>query len=133
MIKGIMSGPGLVVNGGNPSLPYVNINNYGNNANPMQGMVRINGTDMQVFDGTTWMNVSSSFATVELNGDSQSLLQWAREQRDKQSKREQLVKKNPALQKALEAIQRAEDNFDLLEKFVEHDQQSESESVQAGP
>ena len=87
----------------------------------MQGMMRISGTDIQVFDGTTWMNLSSSYATVELNGDTQSILQWAREQRDKQYKREKLIKENPALQKAMEAIERAEANFDILAKFVENE------------
>ena len=123
MIKGLMGGQGVVVNGGNTSLPYVNMSNaYGNSGNPMQGMMRINGTDIQVFDGSSWMNLAASYATVELNGETQAILQWAREQRDKQYKRQELIKKNPALQKALEAIERAEANFDLLEKFVEHDQ-----------
>lgn len=122
MIKGIMGGQGVVVSGGNTSLPYVNMSNsYNGNGNPMQGMMRINGTDIQVFDGSTWMNLSSSYATVELNGDTQSILQWAREQRDKQAKREQLIKENPALQKAMDAIERAEANFDILAKFVEND------------
>lgn len=130
MIKGIMGGQGVVVNGGNTSLPYVNMSNtYGNNGNPMQGMMRINGTDIQVFDGSTWMNIASSYATVELNGETQSILQWAREERDKQFKREKLIKDNPALQKAMEAIERAEANFDILAKFVENDNNTE----QSGP
>lgn len=127
MIKGIMGGQGVVVSGGNTSVPYVNMTTYGNNTNPMQGMMRISGSDIQVFDGNTWMNISSSYATVELNGDTQSILQWAREQRDKQYKREQLIKDNPALQKAYEAIERAEANFDILAKFVEND------AVQSNP
>ena len=128
MIKGLMAGPGLHVNGGNTSVPYVNQNN----TNPMQGMLRIWGSDMQVYDGTNWMNFSSSYATVELNGDSQALLQWARGERDRQFKREQLVKNNPALTKAHEAIMRAEANFDILSKFVENDTMG-SEGVQTGP
>ena len=120
-----MGGNGVIVNGGNTSVPYINMtSSYGSNStNPMQGMMRISGTDIQVFDGTVWQNLSSSYATVELNGDTQSILQWAREQRDKQYKREQLIKDNPALQKAMEAIERAEANFDLLAKFVENDDQ----------
>ena len=113
-----MGGNGLNVNGGNTSLPYVSQNN----TNPMQGMLRISGTDIQVFDGNSWMNIPASYATVELNGESQLLMQWAREQRDKQFKRDELVKNNPTLQKAKEAIERAESNFDVLAKFVEEDQ-----------
>lgn len=118
MIKGLMGGQGLVVNGGTTSMPYINQGG----SNPMQGMIRISGSDMQVFDGNIWQTLHTSYATVELNGDTQSIIQWAREQRDKQFKREQLIKENPALAKAMEAIHRAEANFDLIAKFVEHDQ-----------
>jgi hypothetical protein len=122
MIKGIMGGQGMVVNGGNTSLPYVNMTNgYGNNTNPMQGMVRIAGTDLQVFDGSSWQNLPASYATVELNGHTQALLKWVEAQRDIAFKRMEMAEKNPALSKALEAIARAEANFDLLAKFVEHD------------
>ncbi len=121
MIKGIMGSNGLIVNGGNTSVPYINISTGGNNSNPMQGMMRISGTEIQVFDGTSWMNIASSYATVELTGEVQSIIQWAREERNKQLERTKLVKDNPALQKALEAIERAEANFDLIAKFVEND------------
>lgn len=109
-----MGGANVVVSGGSTSVPYVNQNN----TNPMQGMLRIWGNDMQVFDGNSWMTLSSSYATVELNGEAQSLLQWAREQKAKQSEREERIKKNPALQKAFENIKRAEENFDLIDALV---------------
>ena len=117
MIKGIVGGSNVVIGGGSVSLPYVNQNN----SNPMQGMMRVWGNDMQVFDGSNWVTMASSYASVDLSPDVQSLVQWAREQRDKQWKREALIKDNPALQKAMEAISRAESNFDILAKFVEHD------------
>jgi hypothetical protein len=117
MIKGLMAGPGLNVNGGNTSVPYVNQNN----SNPMQGMLRISGSDMQVFDGNNWMTLNTSYATVELNGHNQSLLQWVEAQRTIALKRMEAVEKNPALTKAFEAISRAEANFDILAKFVEND------------
>lgn len=128
MIKGLTSGSGITVQGGHISYPYINQNN----SNPIQGMVRVNGQDFQVFDGTSWIQLSTSYASVELNGETQAILHWAREQRDKQSKREALIKNNPALQKAFEAIKRAEDNFDILEKFVENDN-AEYGQVQASP
>jgi hypothetical protein len=87
----------------------------------MQGMLRIWGSDMQVFDGNSWMNLSSSYATVELNGESQTLMQWARDQRELELGRAKLIENNPALQNAYKAILRAEQNFDILAKFVESD------------
>ena len=117
MIKGITSGPGITVQGGNTSFPYVPMNT----SNPIQGMIRINGNDMQVFDGSGWINMASSYATVELDGDTQSLLHWARKQRDQQLARERRIENNPALKKAYEAIQRAEANYDILDKIVGED------------
>jgi hypothetical protein len=117
MIKGLAGSQGVVVNGGNTSLPYVNQNNN----NPMQGMVRVCGTDLQVYDGNNWVNMATSYATVELDGNTQSLLKWVEAQRTMSMKRMEAVQKNPALSKAFEAIARAEANFDILAKFVEYD------------
>jgi hypothetical protein len=118
MIKGLMGSQGVVVNGGNTSVPYVNMNN----TNPMQGMVRVCGTDLQVYDGNNWVNMATSYATVELDGNTQSLLKWVEAQRTISMKRMEAVQKNPALTKAFEAIARAEANFDILAKFTEHDE-----------
>ena len=125
MIKGLMGGPGLDVQGGNTSVPYVSQNN----ANPMQGMLRIWGSDMQVFDGTSWIQMATSYATVGLDQETQDLLQWARTQRTMAMNRLTLAQKNPALLKALEAVKRAEDNFELLSKFVEYDNNTELNNV----
>jgi hypothetical protein len=125
MIKGLMGNQGVIVSGGNTSLPYVNQNS----ANPMQGIIRVWGNDMQVFDGTSWMTMSTSYATVGLDADSQDLLQWARTQRQLELNRATLVKNNPALKKAYEAVKRAEDNFDILTKFVENDLDAELREI----
>lgn len=130
MIKGIMSGNGINVQGGTVSYPYVPMNS----SNPIQGMLRLNGQDMQVFDGTTWINLAASYTTVELNSEILSVIQWARDERNKQLARSTLVRNNPALGKALEAIERAEANFDMIAKFVEHDSdRSDAGMVQASP
>lgn len=117
MIKGLMGNQGLTVSGGNTSLPYINQNAN----NPIQGMLRINGTEMEVFNGTSWQMLSTSYATVSLDQDTQDLLQWARAQRTMALNRMTLAQNNPALMKALEAVKRAEDNFEILSKFVEYD------------
>lgn len=118
MIKGLTGGAGVVVNDGHASLPYVSTNAN----NPCQGMIRVNGTDLQVFDGSAWWPVPVNYPTVELDGHTQSLLRWVETQRTIAFNRMEAVRQNPALAKAFEAIARAEANFDILAKFVEHDQ-----------
>ena len=56
--------------------------------------------------------------TVSLDQEILDLLQWARAQRTMQLNRLTLAQNNSAMMKALEAIKRAEENFELLEKFV---------------
>jgi hypothetical protein len=121
MIKNIMGGPGVVVSGGNVTYPYVPQNSN----NPIQGMIRVNGQDMQVFDGSGWQQLATGYPSVSLDAETQDLLQWARTQRQLDLNRKTLIANNPALQKAYEAVQRAEANFDILSKFVEHDKNGE--------
>jgi hypothetical protein len=118
MIKGMMGNQGVKVSGGDISTPYIN----NNTSNPMQGMIRIWGTEMQVFDGTAWIQLASSYATVSLDQDTQSVIQWAKAQQQMAMRRMELAKDNPALMKALEKLKKAEDDFELLSKFVEHDE-----------
>jgi hypothetical protein len=121
MIKGLTGSQGLIVSGGDTSLPYINQNPN----NPIQGMIRINMTALEVFNGTTWQSLPSSYAAVSLDQDTQDLLQWARAQRTMALNRMTLAQNNPALMKALEKLKKAEDNFELLSKFVEYDLDAE--------
>jgi hypothetical protein len=125
MIKGLTGTRGVTVSGGDTSLPYINQNPN----NPIQGMIRINNTDLEVFNGTGWQSLPSSYATVSLDQDTQDLLQWARTQRTMAMNRLTLAQNNPALMKALEAVKRAEDNFELLSKFVEYDLEAELREI----
>jgi len=127
MIKGInSSGRYLTVSGGSPSNTYISPGAVGS------GMMRYNGNMncIEVNDGNSWIQLQSNYATVELSPDSESLLEWARKERDKQWARDERIRKNPALKKAYEAIQRAEANFDILDKIVGETQYDE---VQASP
>ena len=129
MIKGINSGGRYItVTGGSPATTYVN--NYSGQG---VGNMRYNTSSqqMEVYDGSTWQMLTMNYATVDLTFDAQQALDWVQQQRAKELKRTELIKKNPALQKAYEAIQRAEANFDILEKFVEND--NDAGQVQSSP
>ena len=118
MIRNITSS-GRYVNvvGGGGGAPYIN------SGSQSAGMMRYNTSsqNVEVYDGTGWQQLDSGYVQVGLNGEAESLLDWAREERNRQVQREELIKKNPALQKAWEAVKRAEENFDILSKFVEND------------
>ena len=118
MIKSVISGSSYIqVSGGQSPVPYIN------SGIQSAGMMRYNTSsqNVEVYDGTGWQQLDGGYVTVGLNGEAESLLDWARQERDRQAKRDQMIKDNPALQKAWEAVKREEDNFDILSKFVEND------------
>lgn len=118
MIKGLQGLYGIEVQGGNNSLPYISPNHN----IPLQGVVRLNSTELQYFDGNGWIPLPSSYASVGLNSEIQDLLKWCQAQRTMSFRRLDLAQKHPQLVPALEAIKRAEDNFETLERIVTSDQ-----------
>ena len=104
MIKGITGGSGISVAGGGTSYPYVPMNSN----NPIQGMVRLNGQDLQVFDGSSWLTLSSAYASVTLDNDTIEILNWARNAMNEDKELDRLAKENPAVNAALENMRRAQ-------------------------
>lgn len=96
MIKGLLGNCGIKVSAGDTSVPYI----YPNTTNPMTGMMRVWGTDTQVFDGTNWLNMNSSYATVSLDPESQVLLDWARRKMIQERNLPSLMEKYPGLKDA---------------------------------
>jgi len=107
-----MGSNGINVLSGNNSLQYVNQNS----TNPMQGMIRVWGTDMQVFDGTSWQNIMSSYATVELNAESQQLLEWARKKKLEEEMLLTLPSEHPSVKAAKENLNKAKLEVRRLEE-----------------
>jgi len=118
MIKSIQGSRYVQVTGWHSPSPYIN------SSQQSAGILRYNTSsqNVEVYDGSSWQQLGGGCVSVGLSGEAETLLDWAREERDRMSKRDQMIKDNPALQKAYEAIKKAEDNFDILSKFVENDQ-----------
>jgi hypothetical protein len=120
MIKSITAGTGLQVNNGYMSWPQF----YNNNsANTLVGQVRYNGSsqNMEVYDGTTWLQMASSYPTIELNGEVQSVLQWARTKMAEEARIRELAAKHPTVADALDAVARAEEQVKIVAALVDHD------------
>ena len=113
MIKGLQGISGITVSGGNTALPYV-----GPNANnPMTGMLRINGTEMEVFNGSSWQMLSTSYATVGLDQDVLDLVQWSRKRRDEEKMWQSLANDNKAVKIALDNLEEAKRQLDVTVKL----------------
>jgi hypothetical protein len=96
MIKGLRGDQGITVSGGDTSVPYINQNT----TNPMTGMMRVWGSDTQVFDGSSWLNMNSSYATVSLGSELQVLLNWIRRKMIQEQDLQSLMEKHPGLKDA---------------------------------
>lgn len=106
MIKNINAGPYLEVN--NYGSDYVNSVPSSYNA-PGFGMVRYNAVSgsLETYDGTKWVNILSS-VNIGLSKDALDLLEWAKEERNRQLKYRLLAKDNVTIADALEKVQDAE-------------------------
>ena len=112
MIKGLQGSPGIIVDGGNTSLQYVTPDSN----NPLQGMVRVSGTDLQVFNSGGWQNIATSYATIRLDPETERLLNYVRKQQQEEVELKALISghHHPAveaaqenLNKVLEDVERA--------------------------
>ena len=109
MIKGLQGVTGITVGGGNTALPYVGPNPN----NPMTGMLRIHNTELEVFNGSAWQMLSTSYASVGLDQDVLDIIQWARKKRDEENAWYKLATTNEAVRIALEQLEQAKTRLEL--------------------
>ena len=109
MIKGLTGTCGVTVSGGNTALPYV----APNSNNPMTGMIRIHNTELEVFNGSSWQLVPSSYATVSMDQDVLDIMQWARKKRDEETAWYKLASTNEAVRIALDQLEQAKTRLEL--------------------
>ena len=141
MIKGLMGSDGVFVEGGNTSLPY----HSPQQGDSFSGVLRLNGTDIQYYNNGMWINLPTSYATVRMDS---SITSWVREKQAKEQEQKKELEylkrrseEHPSLKKAYEAIIRAEErlnegidkaveNFKILDKLVGEEQDNAGMEVQ---
>ena len=113
MIKGIdIGGRYITVSGGTPG------SNYINNYSGAQGIgnMRFNTTNqnIEIWNGNTWITMQSSYATVQLDVEAISLLDWAKEKRAEEWKIKELIKTNPAVKLAYDNMLKAKEQLEII-------------------
>jgi hypothetical protein len=103
MISNINGGTHVVVNNGNPSGPY--ISNYNNKG--MVGMVRYNDNQLEVYDGTGWLILSTSPVNIELTGSANAAIAWAMSKMAEEAELQRMADNHPAVKVAYENMKRA--------------------------
>ena len=101
MIKSIVpSGRYTQTAGGTSMTPYISPGAQG------AGQVRYNTTssNMEVWDGMAWKEISSNYVSIGLTGEAESLLDWARVKRDEDIKFKSLMESHPGIKDLKEKL-----------------------------
>jgi hypothetical protein len=120
MIKSIhSSSPFLTVSGGNPGSTY--IGNYSNA--PGVGNMRYNPSsqNIEVYDGSTWIILSSQHSTINLSDEAVTLLQWARKKRDEELNIELLAQTNSVIKDLVNQIKDKEEQIKVVQTLLKEE------------
>ena len=108
MIKTILSGPGIIINGQYPLAMHTNsyLNNIG------AGNMRFNSatSSVEVFDGQNfWQPLPTACPTVMLDPEVLEILAWAKKKMQQEKEIEELANQHAAVADAVQAQNRAMD------------------------
>ena len=120
MIKIINVGAGLSIQNGHSTWPSF-YNNSASNSNTLVGQMRYNGSAqcIEVYDGMTWLSMTTSFPTVDLAPHVQAVVNWAQIKMAEESRIRELAAKHPAVADALEAVAKAEEPVRIVAALVD--------------
>jgi hypothetical protein len=82
-------------------------------SNPSAGMVRYNGNinNFEAYDGSTWMTLSGSIASIGMNANAESAIDWAMKKMAEEKEFELLAGNHPAIKIALENLNKAQEQL----------------------
>lgn len=109
MIKDITPiGRYITISGGSS---HTYINNYSGSQGVGNMRYNTSSQNMEVFDGNNWVQLNMGYASVGLNSDAESLLDWARKKRDEELAFESLARDHQAVKIALENVEKAKQHL----------------------
>ena len=119
MIKGLYSSsPFITVSGGTPQNTYIGYSN-----GPGVGNLRYNpnGNNIEVFDGSSWIVMHTTSATVDLSGEAILLLEWARKKRNEELELERLAETSPAIKDLVNQIKEKQEQIKIVQTLIKEE------------
>ena len=119
MIKSIYTnGPFLNVSGGTPANTYIS-----HGTGPGVGNMRYNpnSQNIEVFDGSTWIIVSSSSASISLDGQAINILKWAEKKMLEEAERNKLAETTPAIRDLMDQIREKEEQVRIVQTLLKEE------------
>jgi hypothetical protein len=106
---------------GTGSLTYVGTNP----SNPLQGMLRLNGSNMEVFDDSYWKHVDTA-VSVGLSGAADSAIEWAIKRMEEERQWAELAENNQAVKLALDNLEEARRQLSITAELAREYEQTTS-------
>lgn len=103
MIRTITAGAGIHISGSVYNAPYIDT------TRASAGLVRYQNGNFEVFDGSSWLPLQSSYPQVELDHETQEIIRWAQNRMVEEERMKALAATHPTVADALLARDRAED------------------------
>lgn len=114
MIRNVIAGTGIHVVGGDVAGgPYID------STRPSAGMLRYIGNNIEVYDGSGWLQLQSGYPQVELAPPVQAVVVWAQCKMAEETRIKALAAMHPAVEDALAAVTRAEEQLRVVTALVE--------------
>jgi hypothetical protein len=103
MIKSVTTSSPHMYGTGGGNFPHISYNP----SNPAQGVIRINGSEMEVFDGTVWQKIYMNNADIGLSSVANSAIDWAIKKMGEEQAWKKLAENNSAVKIALDNLEEA--------------------------
>lgn len=85
-----------------------------NNSRAIDGDVRYNNSNFEVYSNGCWMMMGEDCTDVQFSPRWKSVLEWAEKAMEAETEEKELLEKSPALRKAKE-------NYDMIKALIEND------------
>jgi hypothetical protein len=83
-------------------------------------MLRYNGNNQnfEVYDGSSWMTISMNHAQIDLDNDTQSLLEWARAKRMEEQYLQTESERNPTIKDLVNQRKVIDDKITMVKTLL---------------
>ena len=82
-------------------------------------MVRMNGSNFEVFDGGSWRILGSPTVDIGLTGNAVSAIQWAEKKMLDEARLHLLAEQHPAIAEAVNKLEKVMDEIKVLVALTE--------------
>jgi hypothetical protein len=89
--------------------------------NTLVGQVRYNGSNqwLEIYDGTTWIPLNSTYPQISLDSNTQAAVAWAQNKMYEEQQLKDLAAKHPTVADAVAARERADEAVHIAVALVQ--------------